>query len=166
MFSSAPRAAKPKSKAPQKAKVGISPDVNSLIKSMMKSAKLSNGQQDYLDSFITSDNGALPLSRPALYKPSARYHGKVPAVKVQQSRPNRRQLGTIIDKGDLKAEPYRPKPVKSTSRAVEIERLSDAMSRGGSNSFMDHSSFKKTDDEGMHSHSSGFFDEEIMCMFR
>jgi hypothetical protein len=162
MFSSSPRTGTSTAKKPkQTPKKGISPDVNNLIKSMMKSSKLSNTQQNYLDSFITSDN-ELPLSRPMLYKPSPRKQAL--PIKLQQSRPNRRQLETIVAKGDFVQEPYRPQPVK-TNRAKEIEKLSDSMSRG--DGFMYHSSMHSSIPEENVGHSHEVtIDEATMCMLR
>jgi hypothetical protein len=158
MFSSAPRTGsgtKPKPKPQTK----ISPDVNNLIKSMMKSSKLSHGQQQYLDAFITSDK-ELPLARPQLYKPTRRT-GNAPAIKMQHARRNRRQLETMIHKGDFEAEPYRPSPPPK-SRADEIEKLSESMSRG--DSFMTPSSHYSEMRAEPEYQSSDIIDEATMCM--
>lgn len=98
----------------------LSPEVGSILKTMMKSSKLSHQQQKVLDNVVLS-KGLLPLS---VERNSLLRQDIVPAAKPP--RRHVRSLQTIIDSGDFQIEPYRSVPVKS--RQEEIERFSNLMS--------------------------------------
>lgn len=122
-------------------KNSLSPEVNDMLKGMMKSSKLSNGQQRFLDNIITSGKTAsLPLSQPMRYTPTTRKSGES-AVSRVHSRPNRRTLDSMIAQDAFKQEPYRPPPIRK-SRSSVIERAQDAMSGAVGKSLLHHSTHK------------------------
>ncbi|KAL3898919.1 MAG: hypothetical protein SGCHY_002406 [Lobulomycetales sp.] len=115
----------------------LSPEVNSMLKGMMQSSKLSMGQQRFLDSFITGDKPSLPPAslQPKLYMPQSR---RSAAGSSLHARPHqRRTLETMIAQDAFKPERYiAPGLKQGRDRAHEIERLSDSMSKSGGDSLL------------------------------